>query len=135
LGNYKYLGNRRATGQLDTTGNNTGNWTVTFDPATVNLPPGGIFEVQKITIRNGTPGVKFDVYIDANHYTRTSLDAFGENEWAPTTDGEFVYRSGEYLYYYMQDPFTSGNAPLVVMYFKMNTDDKNNQLLIAAGAA
>ena len=63
------------------------------------------------------------------------MDAFGENEWAPTTDGEFVYRAGEYIYYYLQDPVTSGNAPLVVMYFKMNADNTQNQLIIAAGVA
>lgn len=129
---YKSLGSRTVTASADTTGRNTGNWTVAFEPQDQNINV-ALFEVQKITIRGGTPGIKFDVYIDINHYTRAALDAFGENEWAATTDGEFVIRPGQYVYYFFGDDISNTNPPTVVMWFKFDEDLRENQLIMRGG--
>lgn len=111
---YKGLGSRGPIlGSADTTGNNTGNWTVTFDPSVIssNVPE---FEVYKIVVRGGNPTATFDVYIDAKQWDTALYPA--ANAWDPNEP--MLLNPGQTVYFYFRDPATSGFTPQVIMWLR-----------------
>lgn len=111
---YVGLGPRKATGAADTSGNNTGNWTVTFDPATLaistQIPS---FEVYKMTVQ-GAPGSSLTVYVDLYQWDSTLLASL--NSWDPAQP--LLLQQGQTVYFYYDDPVTDGIAPEVTIWLR-----------------
>ena len=110
---YFTLGSRFATGALDTTGNNPGNWTVTFDPAAinVNVPQ---FEIWHIIVKGASSKATFNVFINSNQF---SINVYGvANEWDPQTP--LVARPGVYIYFYYTTPATDGFQPTITIWLR-----------------
>jgi hypothetical protein len=103
------------TGVADLTGLNPGNWTVSFDPATigVNLPQ---FEVYKIVVM-GAPNTTFDVYIDSQQWDTGVYGAL--NSWDP--EQPLILRPGQYLNFLYSDPVTDGFPPVITIWLRYDT--------------
>lgn len=126
MSTYVGLGPRvgsQAQGQvaLDNTGQNPGNWTVHFDPLTINcsLP---YFEVCHIVV-NGAAGAMFSVFID-NFQWDTNQNGFA-NSWDPAVP--LPLRPGQSLYFYYSDPATDGTPPSVTIWLRYDQDVRANQ--------
>lgn len=114
---YRTLGARSATGAADTTGNNSGNWTIAFTPSiiavSVNIPE---FEVYKIILPKAAAlTATFNVYIDANLWD-TNVYAH-QNSWEPA-GGNLIMRAGETLYLYYSSLATDGNQPKATIWLR-----------------
>jgi hypothetical protein len=123
---YVPLGPRVANvngGQVaqDNTGHNPGNWTVTFDPATINCTV-PIFEVCHITV-NGAPGSGFTVFIDSFQWD-TNQNGYS-NSWDPSVP--LPLKPGQYLYFYYTDAATDGMPPAVTIWLRYDQDITANQ--------
>lgn len=129
MSTYVPLGSRTGTQQFgqvsaDNTGRNIGNWTVTFDPNTINcnLP---YFEVCHIVV-NGAPGASFTIWIDAQQWD-ANQNGF-QNSWDPAVP--LPLRPGNYLYFFYSDPATDGLPPAVTVWLRYDQDiDANVQAL------
>lgn len=122
MSTYVPLGSRVVTGIPDQTGNNQGNWTVEFDPPTlnVNVP---YFEVCHIVV-NGAAGASFDVFIDINQWD-TNQNGF-KNSWDPAVP--LPLRPGNYLYFYYSDPVSDGTPPQVTVWLRYDQDVTANKI-------
>lgn len=111
------------TGQVtaDQTGKNSGNWTVTYDPATlnVNLP---YFEVCHIVV-NGAPGSSFTMFIDTFQWD-ANQNGF-QNSWDPSVP--MPLRPGQYLYFFYSDLATDNLPPSVTLWLRYDQDIFANQ--------
>lgn len=127
MSTYVPLGSRKAVGVSDTTGQNTGNWTVTFDPLTLNstLP---YIEVCHIVI-NGAAGSSFTVFIDINQWD-TNQNGFA-NSWDPAVP--LPLRPGNYLYFYWSDPSTDATPPSVTIWLRYDQDIIANKANLYGG--
>lgn len=113
----KTLGPRTAKGAADQTGNNSGNWTVVFDPATLNVNVAE-FEVYHMVVL-GAPGSTFNVYVDSHQW---DTNVFGtQNSWDPSQP--LIMRPGETLYFYYSDPITDNNPPVVTVHLRYNQNE------------
>ena len=107
------LGSRKATGAADTTGTNTGNWTVAFDPNLINVTQTE-FEVYKIVITGGAPSASFTVYVDSQLWDTAIYPA--NNSWDPQQP--LIMRYGQTLYFYLNSLATDGNTPHVTIWLR-----------------
>lgn len=110
------LGSRKVTGIADLTGNNTGKWTVVFDPQTINVNV-PFFEIAHIVI-NGAAGSTFSVFIDAQQWD-TNQNGY-QNSWDPSVP--LPVRPGQYVYFYWSDPDTDGTPPIVTIWMRYDQD-------------
>jgi hypothetical protein len=122
---YIGLGSRVASQQnglvaADNTGNNPGNWTVTFSPKdiNVNVP---YFEIHKIVI-DGLIGSSFTVYIDQNLWDHVAQG--WQNSWDPKNPMLLI--PGRYLYFYWSDPATDGHPPTVTLWLRYDPGIPSN---------
>jgi hypothetical protein len=100
------------TGKADTTGQNVGNWTVTFDP-TILASNVSQFEVYKMIV-SGPTNSTFDVYVEAKQW---DTSVFGDqNSWDPTQP--LIMRPGETLYFYYRIATTNTPAPVVTIWLR-----------------
>ena len=107
------LGSRTVRGALDTTGRNIGNWTVTFDPATISIQQ-NMFECYKMIVTGASPSATFSVYRDNVLW---DLAVYGSaNSWDPTN--ALFLRPGQYVYFFYSTPATDGFMPSVTMHFR-----------------
>ncbi len=125
MSTYVPLGPRVASqlqGQVaaDTTGFNPGNWTVTFDPATINAQV-PLFEVCHIVI-NGAPGSTFAIFLDTFQWD-TNQNGY-QNSWDPAVP--LPIKPGQYLYFYWSDPATDGLPPIVTIWLRYDQDIRAN---------
>lgn len=111
---YRTLGWRTAKGAADTTGFNPGNWTVTFDPAALNVQVTE-FEVYRIVITGAAAAATFDVYIDTGHFDTNVYAA--QNSWEPS-QGLLILRAGQTLYLYYSSASSDGNQPKVTVWLR-----------------
>ena len=111
---YKTLGSRSAQGQLDNTGQNPGNWTVTFPPNLINVTVFTDFEVWKIVVTNGAPGATLEVFV--NNYLWDTAVYATQNSWDPQQP--LILRPGDTLYFYYSDPATDGFQPTVWIWLR-----------------
>ena len=104
------LGLATADGALDKTGNNTGNYTVVFDPQVLgmNLPR---FECYHIVI-SGPAGSSFTIYVGANFYDNVTPGDV--NSWDPNQTMKL--QLGQNIYFYWNTG--TGTVPMVTMYFQ-----------------
>jgi hypothetical protein len=107
--------------QADQTGNNPGNWTVTFGPDDLNcnLP---YFEVAHIVLQ-GAAGSSFTVWID-NFQWDANQNGFS-NSWDPSVP--LPLRPGQTLYFYWSDLATDGTPPMVTIWLRYDQDIIANQ--------
>lgn len=110
---YTTLGARGPiTGAADTTGNNKGNWTVTFDPSILNVTLSQ-FEVYKMIVA-GAPGSSFNVYVENKQWDTA---VFGQqNSWDPQQP--LIMRNGQTLFFYYNDPVTDLTPPVVTIWLR-----------------
>src|SRR5215469_7239245 len=109
---YVGLGSRTLNGAVDRTGNNTGNWTVSFSPDVfnVNVPQ---FEVYKMIV-HGAANSSFTVFVDQKQW---DLSIFGDaNSWDPQQP--LILLPGQTLYFYYSDPTTDNTPPNVTCWLR-----------------
>lgn len=113
---YKSLGNRGPiTGTADTTGLNTGNWTVSFttDILNCNVPE---FEVYKIVVK-GAPGTTFNVYVENKQWDTA---VYGQqNSWDPQQP--LVMRPGQSLFFLYSDPVSDNTPPVITIWMRYDS--------------
>lgn len=113
---YRTLGWRSAKGAKDSTGFNTGNWTVAFTPAVLavstQIPE---FEIYKLILKGAAQTATFDVYIDAGHWDTNVYAA--QNSWEPA-GGNLIMNAGQTLYLYYSTVSTDGNQPVVTAWLR-----------------
>lgn len=101
-------------GAADTTGTNTGNWTVEFTPADIaistQIPS---FEVYKMTVK-GASGASLTVYVDLYQWDSTLLASL--NSWDPAQP--LLLQQGQTVYFYYSDPVTDGIIPQVTIWLR-----------------
>jgi hypothetical protein len=110
---YRTLGSRSASGAADTTGQNTGNWTVQFNTNQLNVQVTE-FEVYKMIVTGGAPSATFNVYIDAQLWD-TGVYA-PNNSWDPVQP--LIVRFGQTLYFYYSSAATDGHKPLITIWLR-----------------
>lgn len=120
MADYVGLGARTQTGVADQTGNNPGNWTVTFDPVTidVSIP---IFEVYKIVI-HGAPYSTFNVFLGVNQWDTAIRGDL--SSWDPSEP--LIMNPGQYLYFYWSDPVSDNTPPQVVIWMRYDATNIQN---------
>jgi len=110
---YLTLGSRTAVGAADTTGTNTGNWTVSFPPNVLAITETE-FEVYKIVITGGSAAASFNVYVDAQQWD-TAIYPAG-NSWDPQQP--MIVRYGQTIYFYLNSAATDGHKPKVTIWLR-----------------
>ena len=113
---YRTLGHRDATGAKDTTGFNTGKWTVAFTPAVLSvstqIPE---FEIYKMILTGSAQTATFDIYIDNGHWDTNIYAA--RNSWEPA-GGLLILTAGQTLYLYYSSLASDGNTPKVTAWLR-----------------
>src|SRR6266852_1172393 len=110
---YQTLGSRSATGAADTTGQNPGNWTVTFTPAILAVTVTE-FEVYKIITTKAAQTATFDVFVDARQWDTSVYGT--NNSWDPTQP--LIMRYGETLYFFYSSASSDGSMPKVTVWLR-----------------
>ncbi len=116
MSTYVPLGNRTATGEPDQTGQNPGNWTVTFDSSVINVNV-PFFECYQITV-TGAPGSTFTVFINLQSWSQSNNGQL--NAWDPSQP--LYIRPGDTIYFYYSDPATDGIPPVVTLWLRYDQD-------------
>ncbi len=113
---YRTLGARTLKGKADTTGNNTGNWTIAFTPDVINvstqIPE---FEVYKIVLKGAAQTASFDLYIDVNLWDTNVYAA--QNSWEPAS-GYLVLRAGQTMFFYYNSASSDGHQPQATIWLR-----------------
>lgn len=104
------LGPAFAIGTPDKTGFNAGNWTVVFDPPTLNISAPN-FECYHIII-TGPIGSSFTIFIGPNQYD--NVQRGDNNSWDPHQPMKL--QQGQTVYFYWNTG--AGAAPTVTMWFQ-----------------
>lgn len=119
---YVDLGSRGPVkGAADTSGLNPGNWSITFDPATlaVSLPQ---FEVYKMVV-SGAANTTFKVYRESKQW---DVGVYGTlNSWDPQQP--LLMHDGETLLFAYSDPVTDGTPPSATIWLRYDQDIQANK--------
>lgn len=110
---YQTLGSRSLKGAKDTTGQNTGNWTVAFTPQILDVTVTE-FEVYKIVVTGAAPSATFNVYIDLQQWDTSVYGT--NNSWDPTQP--MLVRYGQTVYLYYSSASTDGHQPAVTIWLR-----------------
>lgn len=112
---YVTLGSRTATGAIDQSGHNPGNWTVAFTPdvLNVNVNP---FEIYKISV-NGAPGSSFSIWVDTFCFEAGIYGFFNTNDLSNL----IPLIPGQSLYLCYSDAATDGNPPTATVWMRYET--------------
>lgn len=110
---YVGLGARSATGVTDQTGQNPGNWTVTFDPLTINVNVPH-FELYKLVVKGAAATATFDVFVNTNQWD-TAVYAV-HNSWDPTQP--LLLTPGDVIYFFYSTSSGDGNTPKITAWFR-----------------
>jgi len=113
--NYTQLGSRTVTGSADTTGNNTGNWTVAFTPDILASSLTD-FEIYKIVV-HAAVGSSFQIMIETRLW---DVCNYGQlNVWEPNGDNGMPVRAAETVFFYFLDPTTDNVPPVVTIWMRV----------------
>ena len=116
---YTYLGKRGPiTGVADTTGFNSGNWTIAFTPAilNVNVPEYFIYKIQVA----GQLGATFNINIENVEW---DVNIFGtQNSWHDEKDDSLVVRKGENVYILYSNPVGDNTPPVATIFLRYDSD-------------
>jgi hypothetical protein len=113
---YRTLGPRRSVGKADTSGNNTGKWTIAFTPDVLAAYVSQ-FEVYKIIV-TGAAGSTFNIYIDGFQW---DTSVFGQqNSWDPVQP--MPVQPGQTVYFYYSDAVTDNTPPTAVLWLRYDAD-------------
>jgi hypothetical protein len=105
------------TGTADTTGQNSGKWTIVFTPAILNTQVPELL-VYKIQIA-GALGTSFDVFIENVQH---DVNVFGnQNTWFDDSD-QLCVRPGENLYFFYDNPATDNSPPVATIFLRYDFD-------------
>lgn len=107
------LGARKATGAADTTGNNPGNWSVVFDPQTINVNVAH-FELYKLVVTGAANTATFNVYVNTNQWD-TAVYATN-NSWDPQQP--LLLTPGDTVYFYYSSASSDGHQPVIYAWFR-----------------
>lgn len=113
---YQELGIRKGVGEADTTGNNKGNWTVTFDASDLNTSL-AYFEVYHVVI-SGAPNSTMTWFVDNKQWEVTAAGDI--NSWDPNQP--LLLIPGQTMYFYWSDPVTDGIPPTVTLWLRFDPD-------------
>lgn len=124
MASYVTLGSRYAQGAPDTTGNNTGRWTIGFTTAIlgINLP---FFEVYKIVVQ-GAANSTLDIFVDSRQWDTTI--AGDNNSWDPNQP--LTMNPGENLYLYWSDPVSDNTPPSATIWLRYDQSLSVNQQVV-----
>jgi hypothetical protein len=116
-------------GIADNTGYNPGNWTVTFDPNTMNtnVP---FTEVCKITVSGSAIGSTFNIFIDTFQWD--SVQQGYNNSWDPNV--AMPYKPGQYIYFYFSGLANDGHQPIVAVWLRYDQDIQANRNAMLGGS-
>lgn len=120
---YKYLGMRGPiTGKLDTTGFNTGRWTIQFDPVILNFTVPECF-IYKLNV-TGAPGSSFDIRVESQQH---DANIFGfQNSWFDGGDDSLVLQPSQTLYLMYSDMVTDNNPPIAWVFLRYDLNKWGN---------
>jgi hypothetical protein len=110
---YQTLGSRTVLGAADTTGLNTGNWTVQFAPKDIAVTVTE-FEVYKIVVTGSAQTATFNLFVDAQQWD-TSVYATN-NSWDPSQP--LIVRYGQTLYFFYSTVSSDGKQPKVTIWLR-----------------
>ena len=110
---YQTLGSRSGKGAADTTGTNTGNWTVAFTPALLNITVTE-FEVYKIVVTGAAQTATFNVFVDTQQWDTAIYGT--NNSWDPMQP--LIMRYGQTLYFYYSSASSDGHTPKVTIWLR-----------------
>lgn len=116
-------------GIADNTGYNPGNWTVTFDPNTMNTTV-PFTEVCKITVSGSAIGSTFNIFIDTFQWD--SVQQGYNNSWDPNV--AMPYKPGQYIYFYFSGLATDGHQPIVALWLRYDQDIQANRNAMLGGS-
>jgi hypothetical protein len=115
-------------GEADTTNYNTGNWTCTFDPNTMNTYA-PYTEVCKMVVSGSAVGSTFKIFI--GDFQWDSVQQGYNNSWDPNV--ALPYKPGQYIYFYFSGLATDGHQPIVTLWLRYDQDIQVNANLMAGG--
>jgi hypothetical protein len=119
---YRDLGpTAMLTAKPDTTGSNTGNWTLTATEQDLNVKVGQA-EIYQISI-DGPVGSSFTVYRNRVRWN-TVLQGWA-NSWDPSNP--LYLRQGDSLFLYWNAAISIMPAPTAVFWIKYDTDLPENR--------
>lgn len=104
-----------------------GNWTVTFDPNTMNTQV-PYTEVCKMVITNAAVGAFVQIYI--GDFLWDSVQQGYNNSWDPNV--ALPYKPGQYVYFYFSTA-ADGHPPIMSVWLRYDQDIKANANVAAPG--
>lgn len=118
---YIELGQRTVVGKADTTGNNSGKWTIVFDQAVLNtnMP---YYEIYHVVI-HGANGSSMNWFVEQTQWETTV--AADDNSWNPTQP--LLMRAGQNIYMYWDDPVTDNTPPTATIWMRYDRDIDANE--------
>jgi hypothetical protein len=129
MSTYVSLGPRGPVlGQADPTNANPGNWTVIFDPNTMNTNA-PYTEVCKMVVSGSAVGSTFKIFVDTFQWD--SVQQGYNNSWDPNV--ALPYKPGQYIYFYFSGLATDGHQPNVTLWLRYDQDIQVNANLMAGG--
>jgi hypothetical protein len=118
MSTYVTLGSRGPVkGVSDPTGNNVGNWTVSFTPDILSFTVPQA-EVYKMIVKGASQTSQFDVYVENKQWDTAVYGA--QNSWDPNET--LIIRPGETLYFYYNTPVTDNSPPIITIWLKYDKD-------------
>ena len=121
---YITLGSREVVSALDTTGQNTGNYTAWFSAQVlgINVP---YFELYHAVVTDVPSGATAQINLNAAEWSFTA-PGFGGSEWDPSQP--LLMRPSDEIFFFWS--VGTGTAPVVTCWFRYDTSIQAN---VAAG--
>jgi hypothetical protein len=131
MSTYVSLGPRGPVkGLADNTNLNPGNWTVTFDPNTMNTQA-PYTEVCKMVVSGSAIGSTFTIY--NGDFQWDSVQQGYNNSWDPNV--AMPYKPGQYIYFFFSGADTDGHQPIVTLWLRYDQDIQANANLMSGAQA
>ena len=119
--NYRPLPQVPVTATVDTTGQNTGNWTNAFTVAV--LPDMNTYEVYHMTVSAAQVLGSAMIKLRNQLFSTVTADLDGTNEWDPSQT--MKVNAGDEIFFYWNYA-ASGTAPVVTLWLQYDADLPQN---------